>query len=311
MVGQVVAHVVGHQQQAGRPALAHMMGGVAAVGGAGHAAVLGYGPQPVGHLVVGEVGRHPEHDVEPRAPDSPEEPEHQRLTGEEPQAQSQEPGSHQAGEAGLDDPVGRDAQQVAQQLAAHRRPLHGVEGVQQEVGLLGTELVAVVVGVAPPVVVGAGAERQPAEDAHADDVVDEAVGEQQPVGRLVVQDEHPQQDHAHHRHRGQRRQPVIDGCDGPDHGHRRGQRRQHGRRVGCVGDAAQLGPELRAGPAVGPETLRAGECGQVGAGHPPGHGRHQIVVGRKTPGRAVRLFHRLQHYGKLRPPRSENGTHGP
>ena len=136
VVGQVVAHVVGHKEQAGRPVLAHMVGGVAAIRCAGHAAVLGDHPKTVGHLVVAEVGQRPQNQIEPRMPRGPERGQHHGLTGEEPQAEQQEPRPDQAGEARLDDAVARHAGQQVPQELARMTPWTRVERVQQKSGSL-------------------------------------------------------------------------------------------------------------------------------------------------------------------------------
>ena len=117
-------------------------------------------------------------------------------------------GSHRAEQALEELPTGL-AGRVAHELAAHRVVRDRVAAVEGDVGLVGPELLAVVRHVAAPVRVDRR-ERREAEQPAADEVVDLAVAEQQPVRGLVHQRRELRVGAAHEEERGDPDEPVAE-----------------------------------------------------------------------------------------------------
>ena len=186
---------------------------------------------------------------------------------------------------GFEEPVRRHARGVASQFAVHGGFGDRVERVEQEVGFVRTELVAVVIGVAATVVMCAGPERNPSEQVDPDEIIDPTIGEQQSVRRLMVQDVHPGLDVSHHHRGWNDGPPRSDGDDGTDHRDGSHENGEHGQRVPEIRNGPELSTEFGTRSEVLAEAAGPGELGAwLCRCHTAGHGGYQLVVGGRGDG---------------------------
>ena len=209
VVGQVPPGVVGHQPEAGAERLSDVVGGDPAVRDGLEPTVFADRPQPVEHTPLGHPREPPQQRVDPPAPGG--RPGHGPQQGLDPQDRqadaSERAGPHRLAEH-LEVLPARDAHGVA---PSRRRSVAGrtVAPVEGQVGLVGSELLAMV-GEVPPPVEADGRERRIGDQPRPDPVVDGLVGEEQLVGGLVHQDGEPDVERPHHDERHQVGHRVAD-----------------------------------------------------------------------------------------------------
>ena len=174
----------GTMKKRARQRLADGVGGLAAIVRTLHAAVLRDRPEPVDHAPLGHPREKPEEQVELRPTGGQEDREQHDLTTEDAQRVHAAGVVAQTAEQTLQVLPTTVAEQVAAQLAAHRRAGDRIAVVEVHVGFVRPELVLVVGHVTAPVQVGRR-ERRIAEHPAPDEVVDALVREQQTVRGLV------------------------------------------------------------------------------------------------------------------------------
>ena len=154
---------------------------------------------------------------------------------------------------------------VAHELAAQRIARDRVAAVEGDVGLVGPELVAVVVHV-PAAVEVDRRERRETEQPPTDPVVHPPVAEEQPVRGLVHQRRELRLRATHQQERADPRERIVQPDREPDDAERLRVDRDHADRVAHRRDAAQVVAQRRGRAAVGEDALVVGLAQQARVG---------------------------------------------
>ncbi len=288
MVCEVVTDVEWRHEDIREPMLFDMVSGLASIVRTRHATVLGDRSQPILDLVPRDVGEDPQHRVVPPPCKKDEHRSEEHLPKNETGREVSVLAVLEAGEARFQRAVARDSGGVSAELPAHRHFGDWVEGVEQKVGLVRSELVPVMVGVASTVVMRAGSQREPPENPDTDEIVHHPVREQQSMCCLVVEDVHAGLNHAHRSERKSEHPPRGSRYDRPRDEHRCDQNQRNGDCVSAVIDLAKLRAELRSWTTVRPEKVTSGERVGDFVHHATGHRRDDVVMGQSI---ARRLRH--------------------
>ena len=264
-MGQMEPDALREKDVLRQDALTDVVRGESAITRAGHATVLGERPQPVEDTEIGAPGKQPEEQVEEGLTQQGKDGEHEQLAAQVPHGPNPATRPEQALERRLEVLVPRDADRVAHELAAQRRLRDRIAGVEEKVGFLLAELVAVVLRVGEPIPVAAIAEDEPSDQLLADPVVPSLVGEQQPVRSLVVEGQGPLEPRTHRDEnegigRNRWSEWPVAGEDGkPAKQQREREGEHHVEGIRRIGNAAELGAELRTGATIGAQPLGARE----------------------------------------------------
>ena len=264
-MGQVEPDALREKDVLRQEALTDVVRGESAITRAGHASVLGKRPQPVEDSEVGTPGKQPEEEVEEGLTEQGEDREHEQLAAQVPHGPNPATRPEQAFERRLEVLVPRDTDGVAHELSAQRRLRDRIAGVEEKVGFLLAELVAVMLRVGEPIPVATIAKNEPSDQLLADPVVPSLVGEQQPVRGLVVEGQGPLEPRPHRNENegiGRNRRsgwPVAGEYGKPAKKERKREGEHHVEGIRRIGNTAELGAELRLGATIGAQPLGARE----------------------------------------------------
>ena len=197
VMGQMEPDALREKDMLRQDALTDVVRGESAITRAGHATVLGERPQPVEDTEIGAPGKQPEEQVEEGLTQQGKDGEHEHLAAQVPHGPNPAARLEQAGERRPEVLVPGDADGISNELSPKRRLRDRILRVEQEVGFLLAELIAMVLGVRKSIAVPAIAEDQPADQLLANGVVPSLVREEQPVRRFMIEGQHSLEPRSH------------------------------------------------------------------------------------------------------------------